>query len=53
MCTTPWSAWFAQHLFRGLVRIDAELSLVPDLAEELTVSDDGLSYRFRLSPDAL
>ena len=33
------NTWFVQHLFRGLVRIDEELDLVPDLARELTVSD--------------
>jgi len=49
---TGWDSWFTQHLFRGLVRVDEELNLVPDLAEEVTVSDDGLSYRFRLGPDA-
>jgi oligopeptide transport system substrate-binding protein len=44
--------WFTQHLFRGLVRFDDELNVVPDLAAELTVSADGRSYRFRLGPDA-
>jgi ABC-type transport system substrate-binding protein/class 3 adenylate cyclase len=46
------SSWFAQHLFRGLVRFDGELNVVPDLATELTVSADGRSYHFRLEPDA-
>jgi ABC-type transport system substrate-binding protein/class 3 adenylate cyclase len=44
--------WFAQHLFRGLVRLDDELNVVPDLASELTVSTDGRTYRFRLGSDA-
>jgi ABC-type transport system substrate-binding protein len=44
--------WFYQHLFRGLVRFDDELNLVPDLATELTVSADGRTYRFRLGPAA-
>jgi len=44
--------WFAQHLFRGLVRLDDELNVVPDLASELTVSADGRTYRFRLGSDA-
>jgi ABC-type transport system substrate-binding protein/class 3 adenylate cyclase len=48
----PHNSWFAQHLFRGLVRFDDELDVVPDLATELTVSADGRTYRFRLGPDA-
>ena len=43
--------WFVNHLFRGLVRIDDELNVVPDLATELTISADGHTYRFRLGPD--
>ena len=44
--------WFVQHLFRGLFRIDEEVNLIPDLAQELTVSADGRTYRFRLASDS-
>ena len=47
-----YESWFGQHLFRGLLRFDDELNVVPDLATELTVSADGRTYRFRLGPDA-
>jgi ABC-type transport system substrate-binding protein/class 3 adenylate cyclase len=47
-----YESWFAQHLFRGLLRFDDELNVVPDLATELTVSADGRTYCFRLRPDA-
>ena len=46
------NTWFAQHLYRGLFRIDEELNLVPDLADELTVSADGRTYLFVLAADA-
>jgi oligopeptide transport system substrate-binding protein len=35
-------------LYAGLVRFDADLKIVPDLAESWTVSDDGLTYTFKL-----
>jgi peptide/nickel transport system substrate-binding protein len=36
------------NLFSSLVQFDAELGLVPDLAENWTVSEDGLNYSFTL-----
>lgn len=39
-------------VFSGLVRLDARLDLVPDLAESWEVSDDGLTYTFNIDPDA-
>src|SRR5215216_4056655 len=35
-------------IFSSLVQFDAQLGLVPDLAESWTVSDDGLVYTFKL-----
>ena len=40
----------AHQLFRGLVRLDNDLNAVPDLAERIVVSDDGLTYTFTLRP---
>ena len=40
------------HLYRGLVRIGRDMEVVPDIAQTFTVSADGLTYRFRLRPDA-
>lgn len=40
-------------LFRGLMRYNTEGALVPDLAESVTVSDDGLTYNVVLKTDAL
>jgi oligopeptide transport system substrate-binding protein len=45
------SSFLAHQLFRGLVRLDSNLNAVPDLAERIAVSDDGLTYTFTLRPD--
>lgn len=39
-------------LYAGLVRFDENLRIVPDLAESWTVSDDGLTYTFKLRSDS-
>lgn len=36
------------NLFSGLVQFDTDLSVIPDLAEDWTVSEDGLEYTFTL-----
>ena len=47
------SSFLAHQLFRGLVRLDTQLNAVPDLAERIAVSDDGLTYTFTLRPDLI
>lgn len=45
--TAPsWS--FIHHLFRGLLAVDRDLDIVPDVAESFELSSDGRVYRFRL-----
>jgi oligopeptide transport system substrate-binding protein len=39
-------------IFSGLVRIDTDLKIAPDLAESWKVSPDGLTYTFILRPNA-
>jgi peptide/nickel transport system substrate-binding protein/oligopeptide transport system substrate-binding protein len=46
-------AFLVHQLFRGLVRLDETLAPAPDLAERITVADDGLTYTFTLRPDAV
>ncbi len=46
------SAQYVVHIFSGLVAIDANLKLVPDLAEKWDVSSDGKTYTFTLRKDA-
>lgn len=46
------SAFVARQLFTGLVRLDAELEVQPDLAQRWDVSADGRTYTFVLRPEA-
>jgi len=42
-------AWsIGPNFFRGLLRLDRDVNVVPDLAERITVSADGRTYEFRL-----
>lgn len=41
-------ATLAAKLFNGLVRLDGNLSVIPDIAERWELSGDGLTYRFSL-----
>jgi ABC-type transport system substrate-binding protein/class 3 adenylate cyclase len=43
---------FARSLFRGLLRVDRDLNVVPSLAASFGVSAEGTVYRFRLRHDA-
>ena len=46
------SAGLVVELFSGLVAINTDLELVPDIAERWEVSPDGLVYTFYLRPNA-
>ncbi|MBF0343793.1 MAG: ABC transporter substrate-binding protein [Nitrospirae bacterium] len=43
----------AAKLYNGLVRLDGNLQVVPDIARKWTISDDGLTYRFVLRSDVV
>ena len=45
---TPGDALVRANIAQGLVRLDANGQVVPGVAERWNVSDDGLSYIFRL-----
>jgi len=40
--------WATNQIFNGLVELNEDLQVVPSLAEQWTISDDGLQYRFQL-----
>ena len=42
------AAGLLPNIFSSLVQFDTELGLLPDLAENWTVSEDGLNYSFKL-----
>ncbi|HSK15628.1 MAG TPA: ABC transporter substrate-binding protein [Gaiellaceae bacterium] len=48
---TTEAGYFSELLFRGLLMVDAELNVVPAMADNFRVSADGLSYLFRLGED--
>jgi ABC-type transport system substrate-binding protein/class 3 adenylate cyclase len=49
---TTRSAIVIEQLFRGLLRVDHDLNVVPELAQNMNVSADGLTYLFMLREDA-
>ena len=46
------SARYILEVFGGLLTIDPDLAVEPDLAESWEISPDGRSYTFRLNPSA-
>ncbi len=46
------SATYIVEIFSGLVTLDRNLQIIPDLAESWDVSPDGLTYTFHIRPDA-
>jgi oligopeptide transport system substrate-binding protein len=51
--TEEGAAGYVGHLFRGLVMLDTDLRVVPDLAERWELDDDRRTYTFYLRPDAV
>ena len=50
---TPYAASrVSLNLFEGLVVLDPKGNVAPGVAESWSVSEDGLSYRFKLRADA-
>ena len=46
------SARYILEVFGGLLTIDPDMAVAPDLAESWEISPDGRSYTFRLNPSA-
>jgi oligopeptide transport system substrate-binding protein len=46
------SAVYAVEIFSGLVRLDKDLKIQPDIAERWDISPDGTVYTFHIDPDA-
>jgi ABC-type transport system substrate-binding protein len=53
LTTDAASAQIIVEVFGGLVTIDKDLNVVPDLAEGWDISDNGRVYAFRIRPDAV
>ena len=53
LTTDATSAQIIVEVFGGLVTIDKDLNVVPDLAESWDISSNGQVYTFRIRPDAV
>ena len=53
LVTDTSSATYVVELFSGLVALDKDLKVTPDIAKEWTVSDDGMTYTFKLRDDVV
>ena len=42
---------YVKHMYSGLVRLNSDLAVEPDIAEDWAVSDDGTTYTFYLRED--
>ncbi|MDQ3549053.1 MAG: peptide ABC transporter substrate-binding protein [Chloroflexota bacterium] len=47
------SSFYTRQLFRGLVRLDNDMQVQPDLAERIVISADGQDYTFHLRSNAV
>ncbi len=45
------SIWAMNQIFNGLVRLDDDLNIQPDIAKHWEISEDGKTYRFYLRDD--
>ena len=53
LATDVTSATYIVELFGGLVTLDKDLKVQPDIAREWKVSDDGTKYTFKLRDDVV
>ncbi|NLG28065.1 MAG: peptide ABC transporter substrate-binding protein [Chloroflexi bacterium] len=52
-CSGAVNSYFMNYMmFAALVRLNDKLEIEPDLAESWTVSDDGMTYTFKIKADA-
>ena len=52
LTTDTTSAFYVVEIYSGLVKLDTNLQLVPDIAESWQISPDGLVYTFKIKPNA-
>lgn len=45
-------SWILDHTFEGLMKVDEDLKIVPGMAEDYEMTDDGLKYTFKIRKDA-
>ena len=47
----PQNIWPINQIFNGLVQLDKNLNIQPEIASSWSVSEDGLTYKFTLRDD--
>lgn len=47
----PQNIWPINQLFNGLVQLDKNLNIIPEIASSWSISSDGLTYLFNLRKD--
>ena len=47
----PQNIWPINQIFNGLVQLDNDLRIIPEIANSWTISPDGLTYSFNLRED--
>ena len=47
--STLRNIWPCNQIFNGLVKMDENLNIIPDLAKKWTISDDQKTYNFTIS----
>ena len=47
----PQNIWPINQLFNGLVQLDTELKIQPEIASSWTISEDRMTYTFKLRDD--
>ena len=47
----PQNIWPINQIFNGLVQLDKDLRIIPEIANSWTISPDGLTYSFNLRED--
>ncbi|WP_298496700.1 ABC transporter substrate-binding protein [uncultured Algibacter sp.] len=48
---TLQDTWVCNQLFNGLVQLDSDLNILPSIAKNWTISEDGIKYTFNLRND--
>ncbi|MDC1226514.1 ABC transporter substrate-binding protein [Algibacter sp.] len=48
---TLQDTWVCNQLFNGLIQLDSDLNILPSIAKDWTISEDGLIYTFNLRND--
>ena len=48
---TLQDTWVCNQIFNGLVQLDSALNILPSIAKDWTISEDGLKYTFKLRND--